>query len=82
MDNNELDKILKEKLKLDVKPSQEFENKINKLIEEEKTKHKESRRIFYGLYFVNSFLHHQLLRLNRSVLLCLEDYTFHLMHPW
>lgn len=42
MDNNELDKILKEKLKVDVKPSQEFEDRINKVIETEKIKHKEN----------------------------------------
>ena len=40
MDNNELDKILKEKLKTDIKPSQEFENKIKQKIEEEKLKFK------------------------------------------
>ncbi len=40
MDNNELDKVLKEKLKVDIKPSQEFEAKIKQKIEEEKIKAK------------------------------------------
>ena len=36
MDNNEIDKILKEKLKDKIKPSIELENKIKQKIEEEK----------------------------------------------
>ena len=36
MDNNELDKILKDKLKDTIKPSKEIENKIAKKIEEQK----------------------------------------------
>ena len=38
MDNNELDKIIKEKLNNNIKPSQEFEQKIAQKIEEEKQK--------------------------------------------
>ena len=38
MDNNELDKIIKEKLNNNIKPSKEFEQKIAKKIEEEKGK--------------------------------------------
>ena len=38
MDNNELDKIIKEKLKDKIKPSKEFEQKIIQKIEEEKQK--------------------------------------------
>ena len=38
MDNNEIDKILKEKLKNKIKPSKEFEQKIMQKIEEEKQK--------------------------------------------
>ena len=38
MDNNELDKIIKEKLNKDIKPSKEFEQKIIQKIEEEKKK--------------------------------------------
>ena len=41
MDNNELDKILKEKLKNKIVPSYEFEKRINSFIEEEKNKRKE-----------------------------------------
>ena len=38
MDNNELDKIIKEKLTNDIKPSKEFEQRIIQKIEEEKKK--------------------------------------------
>ncbi len=38
MDNNELDKIIKEKLNNNIKPSKEFEQKIAKKIKEEKQK--------------------------------------------
>ena len=38
MDNNELDKILKEKLKNKIKPSAEMEGKIRQKVEEEKAK--------------------------------------------
>ena len=38
MDNNELDKIIKEKLNNNIKPSKEFEQKIIQKIEEEKNK--------------------------------------------
>ena len=38
MDNNELDKIIKEKLNNNIKPSQEFEQKIAQKIKEEKQK--------------------------------------------
>ena len=40
MDNNELDKILKEKLENKIKPSAEFERKIAEKVEQEKTKMK------------------------------------------
>ena len=36
MDNNELDKILKQKLKDQIKPSKELESKIKQKVEEEK----------------------------------------------
>ena len=38
MDSNELDKIIKEKLNNNIKPSKEFEQKIIQKIEEEKKK--------------------------------------------
>ena len=38
MDNNELDKIIKEKLNNSINPSKEFEQRIAKRIEEEKSK--------------------------------------------
>ena len=38
MDNNELDKIIKEKLNNNIKPSKEFEQKIAQKIKEEKQK--------------------------------------------
>ena len=50
MDNNELDKILKEKLKDTIKPNKEFEDKIKETVKEQtkKSKQKESnKRKFY-----------------------------------
>ena len=41
MDNNELDKILKEKFKNKIVPSSDFEKRISSFIEEEKNKRKE-----------------------------------------
>lgn len=43
MDNNELDKILKEKLKNQIAPSKEFEQKMQKTIKEQKEKAKKSK---------------------------------------
>ena len=45
MDNNELDKILKQKLKDQIKPSKELENKIKQKVEEEKLKKLRSMNI-------------------------------------
>lgn len=45
MDNNELDKILKQKLKDQIKPSKELESKIKQKVEEEKLKKLKSMNI-------------------------------------
>ena len=59
MDNNELDKILKEKLKGKIQMPQEMQEKIKQKVEQEKSNYKKSKNIKYNKTIIPSMILYQ-----------------------